>query len=312
MGNALQFPDVSHYNAGVNVDGSQAVLCKATQGVGGTDATYVERKARAAQLGQLFGGYHWIDTSPIPTQAAWAYKHIGGVPAMWDAEAAGATVPRLVEMTRAYRQLGGIVNLVYLPRWWWHDDLGSPSLQPLIDAGLSLVASHYTASYDDNSPGRAPYGGMTPAILQWTDKYPAPGGAIDMNAFKGTIQQLTALFYGQNGPAAMTTAPYSPATATAVAIGATDVGWVDHPGEVGWDSDLRVYNLRRLVLGDDGATPPVAGEDTSKYNLRAIVAAIGSGGGLTDADRTLIAENTAAAKRLSDQLAAIGGVLAGS
>lgn len=42
----------------------------------------------------------------------------------------------------------------------------------------------------------------------------------------------------------MTDTPYSPATATALAIGATDAGWVEET-DVPWDSSLASYNLRQ-------------------------------------------------------------------
>ena len=61
------------------------------------------------------------------------------------------------------------------------------------------------------------------------------------------------------------TIDYSPATATALAIGATDKGFVDVDPTVPWDDSLRKYNLRRLVTGGETEI------DISRYNLKEIV-----------------------------------------
>jgi hypothetical protein len=110
---------------------------------------------------------------------------------MWDAEADGSTVPRLVQLTSAFRNLGGNPRLVYLPHWWWQQ-IGSPDLTPLARAGLSLISSDYT-SYSDNGPGWTPYGGMTPVIWQYTDAQPFNGQSVDFNAYKGTVDELRVL-----------------------------------------------------------------------------------------------------------------------
>ena len=61
------------------------------------------------------------------------------------------TVTDVVDFVSQYRALGGIIYLLYLPRWYWVD-LGSPSLAPLIELGLLLISSDYT-SYSDSGPG---------------------------------------------------------------------------------------------------------------------------------------------------------------
>ena len=183
---------------------------------------------------------------------------------------------------------------------WNADYTGHPA------AGFVAMypGDNWRPSHGSWTGGWSAYSGREPDFLQYTSSATIGGlTTCDASAYRGTPAQLEALLTGRG--TSVTTSPYSPATATALAIGATDVGWVDKPGEVTWDSDLRIYNLRRMVLGDDGGT---AGEDTSKYNLRALLAAVTSAGGLTDADRALIAENTAAVRHLSAQIAAAGAV----
>lgn len=190
----LQFPDVSHYQSGLSLKGAPACIAKATQGSTYRDPGYPGFKAQAAAFGVPFAAYHWVDTSDLAAQAANAHAVIGSTPTMWDAEAAGATVPRLVELTARYRALGGNPRLVYLPHWWWQDHLGSPDLRPLTAAGLGLVSSSYPAAgYTDAGPGWAAYGGVTPVIWQYTDKQPFGGQRVDFNAYRGTATQLATL-----------------------------------------------------------------------------------------------------------------------
>jgi len=190
----IHFPDLSHFKT-PPLDGAVALITKATQGTSFVDATYAPYKADAGRQGIPFAGYHWVDTSDLGAQAALAWRVMGGVPCMWDAEANGATVPRLLDLTDRFRALGGNPRMVYLPHWWWQDHLGSPDLRPLHDAGLALVSSAYPRSgYTEQGVGWLPYGGVYPAIWQYTDAHPFNGQAVDFNAFKGTVDDLRVLW----------------------------------------------------------------------------------------------------------------------
>ncbi|HWB34596.1 MAG TPA: GH25 family lysozyme [Rugosimonospora sp.] len=197
--NALVFPDLSHHRPGVNLAGAPAVMTKATEGASFVDPTFGDYKAAAAALGILFGGFHWVDTADLSAQARNAVGVMGRVPAMWDCEADGATVPRILDLTTRYRALGGVVHLCYLPHWWWADHLGSPDLRPLAAAGLALVSSNYPAGgYSDTGPGWAPYGGVMPAIWQFTDAGTFGGRLdVDLNAYRGSIDELRQLWTGE-------------------------------------------------------------------------------------------------------------------
>lgn len=190
----IHFPDVSNWQAGLSLDGAVACIAKASEGTGYRDPYYVDFRSQAERLGIPFAAYHWISTADIDSQARFAYGIVGSdTPMMWDCEDDGSTVERILAITEAYRKLGGIATLVYLPKWWWSGHLGSPDLRPLHDAGLSLISSHYT-TYSDNGPGWNPYGGVTPSIWQYTSSKPFNGMNIDFNAFKGTVEQLAALW----------------------------------------------------------------------------------------------------------------------
>jgi hypothetical protein len=79
------------------------------------------------------------------------------------------------------------------------------------------------------------------------------------------LARAIALTQGGKGMAGET--GYSPATATALAVGATDEGWVDQDTSPGWDNSLRRYNLRRLMTGGDVELPD---DEIARYNLRAL------------------------------------------
>src|SRR5258708_38832787 len=87
---------------------------------------------------------------------------------MLDVEVTGTSTPTLADATAfvdAYRRLGGIVYLVYLPRWYWQANLGSPSLGPLSTRGLLLVSSSYSSYTDAGSGiGWQPYCRLTPLV----------------------------------------------------------------------------------------------------------------------------------------------------
>jgi hypothetical protein len=191
----IKFPDVSHYQAPLSMTGAPVVIAKATEGAGFQDPSYVNFHAQAWTLKVPFVGYHWVNTDSIASQAANAHAVMGSTPCMWDAEAAGVTVPRLVQLTTTYRLLGGVVLMVYLPHWFWQSHMGSPSLAPLVELGLNLVSSSYT-TYSDSGPGWTPYGGMTPVQWQYSDNTMFNGKPVDFNAYKGTSAQYQALISG--------------------------------------------------------------------------------------------------------------------
>lgn len=189
----IEYPDVSHYTV-TSLAGAPAAVAKVTQGVSFVDPAYANFHKQAAALHIPFSAYHWIDTSSPAAQARHYHDHAPGVPCMWDAEADGATVPRILAATEALKALGGHAWGAYLPRWWWQGHLGSPDLRPLVAAGLVLVSSDYRSS--PPGAGWAPYGGVMPTVWQYTSKQPLHGVPCDYNRFRGTVEELARLFTG--------------------------------------------------------------------------------------------------------------------
>jgi GH25 family lysozyme M1 (1,4-beta-N-acetylmuramidase) len=214
----LFFPDVASYEAGIRLDGMSLISVKATEGTSYTNPDYARVAGDARHRGLPLIAYHFLrhDSSPAQ-QATHCHDVVGsGTPVMLDVETATngscATADDAVNFTMALKKLGGNPRLIYLPKWYWQDKLGSPDLTPLVKAGLLLVSSNYT-SYSDTGPGWAPYGGMTPVVWQYTDRYALNGFAVDHNAFRGNINDfVTLLQTGQqdvnlNDPVQSTASP---------------------------------------------------------------------------------------------------------
>jgi GH25 family lysozyme M1 (1,4-beta-N-acetylmuramidase) len=191
----LYFPDVSAFQAGIDLAGAHAVAIKATQGTGWFSNAYVAQKTNARGHHAFVMAYHFLEGSSPAAQARWCQQGSGSwhgvdkTPTMIDCEpttGSSPTVGDVIEFTQAFRKLGGVTHLVYFPHWYWQQ-LGSPSLRPLADHNLRLWSSAYGAYTDrDTGTGWQGYGGMQPVIWQYTDRLHFDGRDIDFNAFRGT------------------------------------------------------------------------------------------------------------------------------
>jgi GH25 family lysozyme M1 (1,4-beta-N-acetylmuramidase) len=196
------YPDVSDYQAGISFGGCVIAMVKATENDNYINPDYAPAKVRAAHAGAYFCAYHFLHAGNGAGQAAYAYRVVGGeVPLMVDFEptynsdgtiASAPQVSDAVAFINEYRALGGKTYLLYLPHWYWAGNLGQTSLAPLIDLGMLLVSSDYTA-YSDTGPGWTPYGGMTPVVWQYTSTATLNGVSnVDFNAYKNTLADFQA------------------------------------------------------------------------------------------------------------------------
>lgn len=184
------YPDLSSYQAGYIIPkGTPAVVAKATEGTYYLDSSFHDFQHQATMLGIPFSGYHFLKAESSPeAQAQYYYNFAGKIPCMIDVETEGGSRPGVdwcVRFINALHALGGRVWSVYYPRWYL--GLTGGSLGAL---GVPVIASEYR-SYDDNNWPTG-YGGITPLIWQYTST------PIDMNAFKGTAAELSALINGDN------------------------------------------------------------------------------------------------------------------
>ena len=187
------YPDVSSSEAGISFSGVPIAMVKATEGTDYIDPDYAPAKIRAKDAGAFFCTYHFLREGNGAGQADHAFSVVGSTPLMLDMETenlngitSNPSVTDAADFVSQYRALGGVIYLLYLPRWYWAD-LGSPTLAPLIDLGLLLVSSNYT-NYSNSGPGWDAYGGMVPVIWQYTDSETLNGvKPVDFNAYQGTV-----------------------------------------------------------------------------------------------------------------------------
>lgn len=212
--------DISSWQAGLDLDqvareGFAAVIAKATQGGDYVNPEYREQKAGALRNGLRFMAYHYV-AAGVPVRAQVdhyaAAEPDRAVPVMLDVELGSGGTDVVRPLVDEFQRRGYRVALLYLPRWYWGaGHLGEPDLSGL----PPLMASHYgsdrpgyaSALYPgDNSPGWAPYGRGTVAVLQFTQRARVAGREIDAWAFRGDLAALDALFAAPTKEAPMSDA----------------------------------------------------------------------------------------------------------
>ena len=197
----IYFPDISAFQKGISLNGAVAAAIKATEGTGWTSSDYSPALGRARSAGCFPVAYHFLHSGSAAAQAKHCHDVAGGTPLMLDLEPTGSSRPSLGDgagFIDAYRRLGGICSFCYLPNWYWQQ-IGRPSLGPLISRKVALWSSSYT-TYSDSGPGWQPYGGLTPSVWQYTDSHAFNGQRVDFNAFKGTIAQFRQMAGAGNAP----------------------------------------------------------------------------------------------------------------
>lgn len=162
-------------------------------------------------------GYHYVTTDDPAAQARTWHSNNGGNHAMLDFEANSGDIKNFWAVVDAFNNAGVTISLSYIPRWYWQQ-IGSPDLS----AVPGLIASNYVSGTGyasslypgDHSASWAPYGGATPALLQFTDAAQIGTLSVDCNAFQGTLDQLIALLNGGTVATPDPTTRPDPTTAT--------------------------------------------------------------------------------------------------
>lgn len=200
------YPDVSGWTPVTIRPDTVFAVCKATQASTLVDPYYSGFVTQCINLRIPHAAYHWLNHGNITAQVDHALMFVENTPLMLDAEDMSGntgfngslTVNDIVDFVTLYRRAGGICHVVYLPKWYWENNMSRPDLSIFNSMGLSVVSSNYSAPYSDNGPGWASYGGIAPKIWQYTSAFPYSGELVDMNAFKGSVDELIALFSGGN------------------------------------------------------------------------------------------------------------------
>lgn len=155
----------------------------------------------------LFGGYHFARNNiDVNRQADALLAHLGdtSIPIQLDYEDTGTrgSIDNMKALIRAIEERGMRVFANYLPRWYWTGHMGAPRL----DGTPPIWNSHYVTGTGyasvlypgDGFAGWAEFhtGAPPVEILQFSEQGQVAGQKVDVNAYRGTEQQLRGLFSG--------------------------------------------------------------------------------------------------------------------
>jgi GH25 family lysozyme M1 (1,4-beta-N-acetylmuramidase) len=228
--------DVSHHDEDrhggpldwvkIRASGISVMCAKVTEGDPGGSYHYADPSgprnvANATAAGLVTGVYHCLshgDAASIARQVDWlasVQAKTGADWAMIDVEPfdelkTRGIAPKISDVNAFCARWAAVTGrplAVYLPHWYW-EQLGSPSLA----AVKILVSSDYGTNADgtptqlyasrggDAGRGWAAYGGVVPALWQFSSNANVPGasGQTDANASRGTLAELTALLIGDD------------------------------------------------------------------------------------------------------------------
>jgi hypothetical protein len=186
----LFYPDISSVQGAMDLSGVHAVCIKRTEGTYYVNPDYDAQVANAEKANAFVFAYHFLTNEDPAAQATYCFDNVGStVAVMADVETqtqtgSKPTLEQNVEFIQAFRKLGGIIHVNYLPQWYWSSVWGSPDLAPLKDLGMVLVSSNYSGY--STGAGWASYGGWSPTIWQYSDDVSLNGAHVDFNVFLGS------------------------------------------------------------------------------------------------------------------------------
>ena len=211
--------DVSEHQDGMSLrqaanEGIQfAIICT-------TDGTYMDRCYRshlddAESAGLVTAAYHYLrnpsEGTTVAQQVDAALAVMGDArrPMWLDCETdAGLSVEHIREAKRLFEAAGVRVCGVYSYVPWWEGRVfeGEPKTE---EFGAVWVAAYgrnfggvpaHIYGGDYHQQWDYPLGDQKPAIWQFGSRGLVAGREVDINAFRGTIDQLKQLFYGGDAP----------------------------------------------------------------------------------------------------------------
>jgi GH25 family lysozyme M1 (1,4-beta-N-acetylmuramidase) len=188
--------------------GVSFAFSKVTEGTGYVNPTWAYNATEMLRLGGNFlpGAYHFLHGGHGAAQARYFLSKAGDVSKMavaLDVEASGADAATSRDWVKEFKRLTGNHPVIgYYPRWYW-EQTGRPDLS-FFD---TVWQSHYVTGSGSPSGlfGKVPatfwatFGGEPISILQFSSSGTVPGisGRCDVNAYKGSLDQLRALALGK-------------------------------------------------------------------------------------------------------------------
>ncbi|MCU1640922.1 MAG: uncharacterized protein JWN03_1197 [Nocardia sp.] len=202
--------DISNHQDGFDLgqafaEGFEYVIAKVSEGDDYQDPTWPAFRDTTLAAGRIIVGYHYVRAdADIEGQAAGFVEHLGdtSIPAMLDHEQNSGDLDTFHAVRAAIEARGVRVALSYLPGWYW-EQIGSPDLTgipPLMTSNYGPRRAGYaSAIYPGHEDiGWQPYGGGQPAIFQFSDRGRVAGRDIDVDAFRGTPDELRDLLTGDD------------------------------------------------------------------------------------------------------------------
>ncbi|MGV9666924.1 GH25 family lysozyme [Nocardia niigatensis] len=200
--------DISHYQDGLDLaqvfaEGFEFVIAKVSEGDYYRDPSWPAFRDATLAAGRILVGYHYVRDDVDPDAQADAFvDHLGdtSIPAMLDHEQNSGDIATFRAFRDAIEARGVRAALAYLPRWYW-DRIGRPDLSgipPLMSSDYGPGRAGFaSAIYPGHADiGWQPYGGGEVAVFQFSDSGSVAGRSLDVDAFRGTPNQLRDLLTG--------------------------------------------------------------------------------------------------------------------
>lgn len=182
-------------------EGFSWIEAKVSEGSTFADPTWISIYQACQANGLQVVAYHYVDTSNPASQAQNCKAALNGanVGIMLDWESNGGDFNNYEAVWHAFTAAGLNIVLEYIPEWYWQQqgspDLSAVNVKGLVSSNWVNGAGYASAIYPgDGWPGWNSYGNATPAILQFTSKAQVAGMSLDADAFRGSLDDLKALF----------------------------------------------------------------------------------------------------------------------
>lgn len=204
--------DMSNYQTKVDYQalknsGIEFAILKASEGTTFKDAMFNTHYNGCKNSGMVVAAYHYVRAGNAQGQLDVIRSMVPtSVPIIPDVERGAGDLSTTRQLIDLLRGAGYTVPLVYIPEWYWVE-IGRPSLAGLPPNWWSWYPDYegYNRSLDggiNEVPSRIwnGFGGLPVSIIQFTSTGRVPGysGNLDLNAFKGTRDELVAVLGGNN------------------------------------------------------------------------------------------------------------------
>lgn len=209
MSGPIWIADISNWQAGISIEqivaeGYAAIICKASEGGDFLDGQFDAWIPRIRDAGAIPGAYHYLRAGDGAAQARILHRRVAahGGPAGFlvacDNEADAGWDTTVAFVAEWHRVSGGHPLIMYSGAWWW-SERGWPgaSLTPHLWHSRYVDGSDVGSALYDRVPDgwwRPGYGGWEAAtLLQFTSAARVAGQAIDVSAFRGSLDELRVL-----------------------------------------------------------------------------------------------------------------------